>query len=222
MDTKILPVVPQESIPQSDQDKWKEEATISFRRARVIRNYQNLLECVIALYNGFKVFKTPHSEPLIKEIADFLKTIARSLPQKEYNDKETFLLYYFIGDLLSDCRDYESAHYCLDKALQMDPNDGDVYYSKAWIYKETNDRDKAIEYFEKTVSLNPAHIRSWAMLGYYYRLSNKFSKAKQCYERYLLFTGEDDPDEKVRLDIVRKWLPCLNRKIELFGEELRY
>ncbi len=222
MDTKTLPVLPQESIPQSPQDKWKEEARISFRRARVIRNYENLFECIIAMCNGFKVLKSPRTEPLIMEIANFLKSIARSLPQKEYNQRETFLLFYFIGDLLSDCRDYECAHYCLDKAMQMNPNDEDVYYSKAWAYKETNDRDKAIEYFEKTVSLNPAHIRAWAMLGYFYRLSNKFSKAKQCYERYLLFTGDENPDEKERCDIARKWIPYLNRKIELFGEELRY
>jgi tetratricopeptide (TPR) repeat protein len=218
MDTKILPVVPQESV----QEKWKEEAVVSFRKARVTRSYENLRECIRAMHKAFKILKSPRDEPLFMEIAKFLKSIAQTLPNKEYNQGETFLLFYFIGDLLSECRDYEYTHYCLDKALQMNPNDEDVYYSKAWAYKETNDRDKSIEYFEKTVSLNPAHIRAWRMLGYLYRLSNKFSKAKQCYERYLLFTGDENPDEKELYDIVRKWIPYLNRKIELFGEELRY
>ena len=225
MDTKLLPVVPEnrEPEPLSPLEEWRTNALPVFRAARALRNYDNLIVLVNMMYRGVYLVKKRRDEPLLMAMAELLKTVARSMADAYAGFKvsEAFQLFYLTGDLLSDCGDYETAHYCFDKAIAINANDDGVYYSKAWAYGEAGEAAKAVEYYEKTVDVNPVHFRAWCLLGFHYRLMNKFARAKKCYENYLAFSSDGDEREKERRGAVLKWLPCLNRKIELFGEELR-
>jgi tetratricopeptide (TPR) repeat protein len=222
MDTKILPVVPEKKEPESPSplEQWRTEALPVFRKARASRKYLDLIYVVHMMHQGRSLIKKLHDEPLFMEMVELLKTVARSMVDGGFKVNEAFLLFYFTGDQLSDCGDYETAHYCLDKAIAINANDDDVYFSKAWAYGEAGDAAKAIEYFEKTVDVNPAHYSAWALLGYHYRRMNKFARAKKCYENYLAFSNPENEREKERRETARKWLPCLARKTELFGEEM--
>jgi tetratricopeptide (TPR) repeat protein len=221
MDTKILPVVPQKAKPKTEQEKWKEEAVAVYRKARASRTYEDLMGIAKMMYRGKAIIKNPRDEPLLMEMAELLRTVARSMANGGFKVSQAFLLFYFIGDLLSDCGDYETAHYCFDRAIAINANDDDVYFSKAWAYGESGQPEKAIEYYEKTVDVNPAHHKAWAMLGAHYRIANKFGRAKKCYEYFLAISSDENENVKMYRETARKWLPCLNRKIELFGEELK-
>ena len=224
MDTKTLPVVPQNQKPAqlSREEQWREKAVARYRTARASRNGKDLWMCICAMQEGFEHLPSFRDDPLVKEVAVLFKSAARELPSEDKSPGQNSLLLAGAGDILADTGDYAFAQECFDKAIQLTPNDEDVYMVKAWAYLGAGDREKAIEYFEKTLSLNPTRVRAMAMLGMLYRITHKFSKAKNYYEQYLLFSSEEDEGEKQRRIVARKWLPCLNRKIELFGEELRY
>jgi tetratricopeptide (TPR) repeat protein len=223
MDTKILPVVPEnkETSEPSPLIQWKEKAVARYRKARASREGRDVWHCICSLMDGHAMNPPIKDEPLFREIAGFLKSYVATLPHEDKSAGQNSLLLGSTGDVLADMGDFAFAHECFDKAIRLTPNDEDVYMVKAWAYLGAREREKAIEYFEKALSVNPARVRALAMLGMLYRITNKFSKAKKNYEQYLIFTSEDDKEEKERRTVARKWLPCLARKIELFGEELK-
>lgn len=225
MDTKILPVVPEpenkETAEPSLLIQWKEKAVARYRKARASREGRDVWHCICSLMDGHAMNPPIKDEPLFREIAGFLKSYVATLPHEDKSAGLNSLLLGSTGDVLADMGDFAFAHECFDKAIKLTPNDDDVYMIKAWAYLGEGKMEKAIESFEKALSVNPTRIRAMAILGPLCRITNKFRKAKKYYEQYLLFSDENDPNEKKRCDIARKWLPCLNRKIELFGEELK-
>lgn len=224
MDTKILPVVPEnkETIQPSALTQWKEKTVALYRKARASREGGDIWMCLCSMMEGSGIGPQICDEPLFRETAGFLKSYAATLPHEDKSAGQNALLLRCTGDVLADTGDFAFAHVCFDKAIKLTPNDDDAYMAKAWAYMAAVDRGKAIEYFEKTLSVNPTRVRALAMLGMLYRITHKFSKAKKYYEQYLLFSSDDEQEEKERRTIARKWLPCLARKIEIFGEELRY
>jgi tetratricopeptide (TPR) repeat protein len=224
MDTKILPVAPEnkETIQPTELTQWKEKAVARYRIARASREGNDVWLCICSMTEGYKIKPPIRDEPLFREIAGFLKSYAAALPSPDKKAEQNSLLLGGAGDVLAEIGDFAFAHECFDKAIRLTPNDEDAYMGKAWAYLGAGDREKAIEYFEKTLAVNPARIRAIAVLGMLCRITHKFGKAKKYYEQYLLFSSDDEQEEKERRTVARKWLPCLTRKIELFGEELRY
>ena len=64
-------------------------------------------------------------------------------------------LYYNLGVVNDDLKDYKSSVYYYTKALELDPNNFEVYNNRAYSKYELNDYTGTILDFNKFIELNP-------------------------------------------------------------------
>jgi spermidine synthase len=65
------------------------------------------------------------------------------------------------------------------------PDDPDLFFSLGIALRESGDRDKAVEAFERAASLDPVHIRVRNSLGVEYMISGELSKAAGLFREAL-------------------------------------
>jgi tetratricopeptide (TPR) repeat protein len=83
-------------------------------------------------------------EPVHKAYEDFL--------QRHPEDARARLAY---GSFLNDRQDERGAQVQWEKALELDPSNPEIYNSLAGRYSESGPVNKAFEYFNKAIELNP-------------------------------------------------------------------
>ena len=78
---------------------------------------------------------------------------------------------------------YREALESFDRAIAGDPWYEAPYYNKGLVYFHMGNMDKAVEWCEKSVRLNPNHMKSHAVLGTAYKELNKSRKARLHFRR---------------------------------------
>ncbi len=69
-----------------------------------------------------------------------------------------------------------------DKCLELNPQSATVYYELSSYYVQQNKLDKAIDYAQKAVALQPDNTWYKALLGVLYKQTKQFSKAIHIYQ----------------------------------------
>ena len=69
--------------------------------------------------------------------------------------------------------DMGMAHATIDKAIQMDPDDANLYDSKGEFYMMVGDREKAQEMYRKVMEKNPAFYEGYSPTPLYNYINNK-------------------------------------------------
>lgn len=72
-----------------------------------------------------------------------------------------------------------------EKALQINPDNTDIYLPIAKTYKFNFDYKNAIPYFEKAISINPDDIETRTLLGESYKFDKQYQKAKIEFQKIL-------------------------------------
>ncbi len=75
------------------------------------------------------------------------------------------------------------------------PNDVQAWTRLAHLYFDTDQKEKAIQAYEKSLSLDPGRPDVWVDLGVMYRRQGKTDKALECFDKAL----ELDPGHKIAL-----------------------
>jgi len=125
-----------------------------------------------------------------------------------------------------DNNDLEAAEIEFRKILETDDNIGHAYYGFGRIYdKIEKDSDKAIEYLEKAIEINPGLIDAYYYLGIMFENRESGSSSKDCFEAVI----EKNPhhiDAWIALarvdDKFKKWyeLPSSSESMEILTEAL--
>ena len=104
-------------------------------------------------------------------------------------------------------REDQKAVECLQRAVELDPNDEFAVYHLGLAYDNLHDYDNAIEYAQKAVELNPNNGQYWQLLGGAYGGAGNYEKCMECYKRAL----EIKPDDYCFKNDMEYWM-------EKFGE----
>jgi tetratricopeptide (TPR) repeat protein len=72
---------------------------------------------------------------------------------------------------------------CMQKSIELDPNDPDIHYLRGGYYSWKKEHDKAIAAGEKSIALGPNHAENHAELGMFYRHAGRFEDSIRVSEK---------------------------------------
>lgn len=88
-----------------------------------------------------------------------------SARQAEKLNDQTPEFFRLMGGLLQARKEYAKANQYLDKALEINPSDAEVYYFKAKIAAETGDTARALQGYEITLQQRPDYVETYNRLA---------------------------------------------------------
>jgi Flp pilus assembly protein TadD len=90
------------------------------------------------------------------------------------------------GDaLLYDQQKYNEAIQAYDKAIEIDPQKADAWYSKGNALKAQSKYDEAIKAYDKTIQLNPNYANAWYNKANTLKAQSKYDEAIKAYDRVI-------------------------------------
>ena len=90
-----------------------------------------------------------------------------------------------MGQIISGTKAEADADVLFDKALAVEPDSSLIYYDKAVAAEQAGDANNAINYFEKTLQLDPWLVDPYQHLAQLYTANAQLSLAQQTYVRFL-------------------------------------
>lgn len=90
---------------------------------------------------------------------------------QEHVDALNQLAYCYAQGIGTDV-DLSMAHATIDKAIQIDPDDANLYDSKGEFYMMVGDREKAQEMYEKVIEKNPSFYKEFTWSRLYQYINN--------------------------------------------------
>jgi len=111
-----------------------------------------------------------------------------------------------LGIARSKTDDKEGAIVALKKAIGLAPNDAELHFSLATVYRRQLKPDIAIEEYQVAVQKNPRLAKAYYDMGLLYAQDKKNAEAKAAFEKYLQYgagAGEDaaslkDAEERLK------------------------
>jgi tetratricopeptide (TPR) repeat protein len=85
--------------------------------------------------------------------------------------------------LLYNLRKYDESLDCLNKALELDPNDSAVWAAKGRVLNDLKKYNEAIRCFDKLLQLDPNHAGGWNNKGVALLDSGRYEEAIKCYDK---------------------------------------
>jgi tetratricopeptide (TPR) repeat protein len=77
---------------------------------------------------------------------------------------------------------YDQALKDYDKAIQLNPKDGEQFLNRGIVYEEKRDYDRAIQDFDQAIRLNPKSDRFFSFRGNAYLLKRNYEHALQDFD----------------------------------------
>jgi len=105
--------------------------------------------------------------------------IYRQIIEEESDNYNVLNLF---GILLFQHKRYEEAITYIEKAVEIKPT-AYFYINLGNIHSAKGDMDKAINYYNEALELNPDEAEPWFGLGVCYKNKNEYDKAIECYEK---------------------------------------
>jgi len=99
------------------------------------------------------------------------------------------------GNYYIESRNYKKAPKCFEEAINIDPDDKDMckyaWYNMAIAYFYLKDYQKAIEYNERVVEIDPQYEMAWNNMGCGYSKLGDNQKAIECFEKAIKLNSHD-------------------------------
>lgn len=102
---------------------------------------------------------------------------------KAVNGDVNALFYYQREQSAMQCRMYQQALDDINKAVELSPDDENLWAEKGVVHMRVNQLDEAIMAFEKAVSVNADYAAGYRMLGYCQSLKKMKKEAKANYQK---------------------------------------
>jgi chemotaxis protein methyltransferase CheR len=96
---------------------------------------------------------------------------------------------------LAGSRQYTKSMIILEELMSRNHFEADFFYLYGVILLEINERERAIEYFKKTLYLDPGHLLSEYMLGMLYRQEGKETLSKKYLRRAFENASRENPEK---------------------------
>lgn len=108
------------------------------------------------------------------------------------NSIETNAEFYLLcGDCLNKLNEGEKAEKYYDKAIQLEPNNYDIYYGKGELFYGLKQYDKALKCFNKVIELEPDFVKVYLIKAMCLKNLSEYEQAIEECNKYLDMDSED-------------------------------
>lgn len=138
--------------------------------------------------NSKKLFSTQPSPEDIDELivlynqGRFEQVLSKVKPWSELHQR-TVMLLNLEGASNAAIKRYDAAIECYQRALKIDPNNVEIFYSMGNAWKSQGDLDAAIECYQRALIIKPNYVEAHYNLGNALRLNGKLASALDSYKR---------------------------------------
>ena len=113
----------------------------------------------------------------------WLDQTAESLRQAQDRDLDLAPVHRVAGLLRANAGFYEQAEAEYQRAIELEPSNGDAYRRLGQVYERNNRLDQAQAAFEKAVELDPNYFKVYQDLGTFYRQQGDATEAARQFEK---------------------------------------
>jgi tetratricopeptide (TPR) repeat protein/TolB-like protein len=113
----------------------------------------------------------------------WLDRTSESLRQAQDRDLDLAPVHRVAGLLRANAGFYEQAEAEYQRAIELDPSNGDAYRRLGQVYERSNRMDQALAAFEKAVEVDPNYFKVYQDLGNYYSLRGNYPEAIRQFEK---------------------------------------
>ena len=138
--------------------------------------------------NSKKLFSTQPSPEDIDELivlynqGRFEQVLSKVKSLSELHQR-TIMLLNLEGASNAAIKRYDAAIECYQRALKIDPNNVEIFYSMGNAWKSQGDLDAAIECYQRALIIKPNYVEAHYNLGNALRLNGKLASALDSYKR---------------------------------------
>jgi Flp pilus assembly protein TadD len=123
----------------------------------------------------------------------WLDRASESLRQAQDRDLDLAPVHRVAGLLRANAGFYEQAEAEYQRAIELEPSNGDAYRRLGHVYEQANQLDRALPALEKAVEIDPNYFKVYQDLGAYYTLRGDDRDAIRQYEKCVRL-APDEPD----------------------------
>jgi tetratricopeptide (TPR) repeat protein len=183
----------------------------------------DISECIDKQIGGYQLGSKLLQIDTLKEMAsekDIKKQVDVSFNTNENSEEYKKYYYELERYMMSNCASLKEKIASNEKQSANSFSDNKKaieYYNLGMDQSKKENFEKAIEYFEKAIKVDPEFAFAWDNLGINYRRLNNYEKAIECYEKSL----EIDPKGLMPLQniaIVYQYKKEYNKAIEAYGK----
>ncbi len=172
--------------------------TIIDLNKKLIKNPTDF-ETLVSLGHLYRLMKLPKEANVFYEKALALKP-------------DSFDLYFFSAITRFEVRDFLGVLDQLNHAIQIRPNDVNVWIARARTLMKLNRKDEAGLSFRKAVELDPANKEAKSLLGSFYLEQGEFKEALQIFETL----PAKEPWDRYRMGYLYLANEDIKRSLEIF------
>jgi len=155
-------------------------------------NYEKALDFFYQINESDTAYYVMLSEAAIAEylLENYDKTITHCKTIYEYNPRYNWYIYVIWGEALIQNDQNEKALEVYETALELYPLNADFYNLIAGLAFKQNDFEKALLYSQKTLKLNPYHLKAHYLLGHIASIMGNSTHAIMSFSTYLLINSK--------------------------------
>jgi serine/threonine protein kinase/Flp pilus assembly protein TadD len=131
----------------------------------------------------------------------WLDRTSESLRQAQNRDLDLAPVHRIAGLLRANAGFYEQAEAEYQRAIELDPSNGDAYRRLGQVYERNNRMDQALAMFEKAAGVDPNYFKVYQDLGAFYRQRGDLTQALSLFEKCVAL-APDEPDTHYALGTV--------------------
>jgi serine/threonine-protein kinase len=123
----------------------------------------------------------------------WLNRTSESLRHAQDRDLDLAPVHRVAGLLRAKAGFYEQAEAEYQRAIELEPSNGDAYRRLGQVYERNNRLDQALAAFEKAAEVDPKYFKVYQDLGYYYSLRGNYAESIHQLEKCVQL-APDEPD----------------------------
>ena len=123
----------------------------------------------------------------------WLDRTTESLRQAQNRDLDLAPVHRVAGLLQANAGAYEQAEAEYQRAIQLDPSNGDAYRRLGHVYEQNNRLDEELAVYKKAIELDPNYFKVYQELGTFYYQRGDLPQAARLYEKCVAL-APDEPD----------------------------
>ena len=110
----------------------------------------------------------------------------------KYADKDDYSFYYIAGTACMAAQNFEESIKYIEKAIELAPENVQLYNNLGTAYLTTGKLDKAVEIYEKSISIEPSDSLAYFNIASILQMQDKHIEACEYFEKAHKLDPEDD------------------------------